>query len=121
MTEPTESELVVLKILWDESPLSARELHQRVSDRRDWSYSTTRTHLNRMVEKELVRRRDSHGLAVFQPAEEKVSLLGGIIRNFSMKVLDMGGSLPASAFAGSELLNEEELAELTRLLEEDAS
>ncbi|MEE2526397.1 BlaI/MecI/CopY family transcriptional regulator [Hyphobacterium sp. HN65] len=121
MTEPTGAELDILKVLWEESPLSARELHQRVSEKRDWSYSTTRTHLNRMVEKGLVRRRDSHGLAVFQAAEEKVSLLGGIIRNFSMKVLDMGGSMPASAFADSELLNEEELAELTRLLEEDES
>ena len=121
MPEPTESELVILKALWEESPLSARELHQRVGGKRDWSYSTTRTHLNRMVEKALVERRDSHGLAVFQAAEEKVSMLGGIIRSFSMKVLDMGGSLPASAFADSELLNDEELAELTRLLEEDGS
>jgi len=121
-TDPSAAELEVLKILWDKSELSAREVHNQVGDEREWSYSTTRTILKRMVDKGLVERRDSHGLAVFLPAARKVDMLGRLIRNFSVRVLEMGGALPASAFADSKLLSEEEYDELSRLLdEEDAS
>ena len=46
-------------------------------------------------------------------------MIGKMIRNFSEKVLEIGGGLPASAFADSKLLDEDEYEELVKLLEED--
>lgn len=115
---PSQAELIVLKQLWASGEQSAREVHERVATVTDWSYSTTRTLLARMVQKGLVEKRDSHGLALYEAAETKVTLIGKMVKSFSQKVLELDGSLPVSAFSDSKLLDEGELDELSRLLEE---
>lgn len=118
--QPTSSELAVLKALWSARRLSAREVHDSAGKALGWSYSTTRTVLLRMVEKGLVQRGAVHGLAVFEPAERKVTTLSRLIRSFAARVLEADPSaLPASTFAGSRLLDEAERAELEALLRED--
>ena len=42
MSIPSMSELCLLKALWKEQPLSAREIHQRVAPELGWSFSSTR-------------------------------------------------------------------------------
>lgn len=116
---PSQAELVVLKQLWASGEQSAREVHDQVATATDWSYSTTRTLLARMVQKGLVEKRDSHGLALYAAGEAKVSLIGKMVKSFSQKVLELDGSLPVSAFSDSKLLDEGELDELSRLLEDD--
>lgn len=115
---PSQAELIVLKQLWASGEQSAREVHERVATVTDWSYSTTRTLLARMVQKGLVEKRDSHGLALYEAAQTKVTLIGKMVKSFSQKVLELDGSLPVSAFSDSKLLDEGELDELSRLLEE---
>ena len=118
-TSPSDAELTVLKHLWARGVQSAREVHDGVSAETGWSYSTTRTLLARMIQKELVEKQDSHGLTLYSASAGKVDLISRMIRNFSQRVLDLDSVLPASAFAESKLLDEADLEELTRLLEED--
>lgn len=114
---PTSSELVLLKALWSAERMSAREVHDAAGRDLGWSYSTTRTVLIRMVDKGLLRRGAVHGLTVFEPAERKVTTLSRLIRNFAARVLEADpGALPASTFAGSRLLDEDEREELEALL-----
>lgn len=116
-TEPNPSELEVLKALWSSQRLSAREIHDRIGDAQGWSYSTTRTVIQRMVDKGLVTKDSVHGLAVFAAADRKVDLISQLVRSFTKRVLEADPSaLPASAFAGSRLLDEAERAELDALL-----
>ncbi|SEO64719.1 Predicted transcriptional regulator [Luteibacter sp. UNC138MFCol5.1] len=113
---PADSELEVLKALWERSPQSARELHDALAERTGWAVSTTRTVLERMRVKELVVREESHGLAVFSPAQTKVEVLGESLGHLFRNVLEVSGRVPVSAFTGSALLNDAELAELERML-----
>jgi predicted transcriptional regulator len=122
--EPNPSELELLKALWREERLSARELHDRVGEAQGWSASTTRTVLRRLVEKGLAARTDYHGLAVYEASAAKVDLISRLVRSFARRVLDVDPkALPASTFAGSALLDEDEREELERLLKaaEDAT
>ncbi|MFS2318430.1 BlaI/MecI/CopY family transcriptional regulator [Maricaulis sp. D1M11] len=116
---PSQAELAVLKHLWADGTLSAREVHARVETETGWSYSTTRTLLVRMVEKGLVEKSDTHGLAVFAAKADKVSLMGRMIRDFTQRVLEIDGPLPVTAFANSKLFSDEEASALRRLLEEE--
>ncbi|MDR6640914.1 MULTISPECIES: BlaI/MecI/CopY family transcriptional regulator [unclassified Luteibacter] len=112
----SDSELEVLKALWEKNPLSARELHDELAARTGWAVSTTRTVLERMRAKELVTRSEAHGLAVFTPATTKVEVLGNSLSHLFRHVLEVPGSLPVSALTGSAILNADELAELDRML-----
>ena len=118
MKQPSKSELTILKTLWSEAPLSAREIQERVGPRLDWSFSTTRTTLSRMVEKSLLQLDTKHGVRVYSPAESKARTLSGVMREFFDTVLEMKGPLPTAAFHDSKMLSEEEWLELDRLLNE---
>jgi BlaI family penicillinase repressor len=117
MTQPpSDTELEILKVFWRDGPLSAREIQTSLPDALDWTASTTRTVLERMRVKGLLARRSVHGLAVYEAARGKADVLGGMLRRVMRQVLEVEGPLPASAFAGSQILSAEELAELETLL-----
>lgn len=115
---PSQAELIVLKQLWADGRQSAREVHVAIEGETGWSYSTTRTLIARMADKGLVAKADMHGLAVFQASVEKVSLMSRMIRDFAANILEIDGPLPATAFANSKLLSEDEAKALSKLLEE---
>ncbi|HEX5005637.1 MAG TPA: BlaI/MecI/CopY family transcriptional regulator [Hyphomonadaceae bacterium] len=119
MATANRSELAILKQLWMKSPKSAREVQDAVFGETGWSYSTTRTLLTRMEEKGLLKRSEVHGVAVYSPALSRVQVLGAMARELTRQVLDIKGALPASMFADSPHLSEEDLAELDAILNAD--
>lgn len=114
-----KTELSVLKQLWPDGRMSAREIHDAVSEETGWSYSTTRTVVTRMEEKGLLTRSDVHGVAVYAPALSRVQVLGAMARELTRQVFDIKGALPASMFADSPHLTKKELAELDEILNAD--
>jgi BlaI family penicillinase repressor len=115
LLNPTDAELEVLKCFWRDGDLSSREVHDRVAAQQDWTPSTTRTVLERMRAKGLLSRRDVHGVAVYSQTRPKVEILTGLMRRFSA-LLDMDTALPATAFTGSQWLDEADIVELEALL-----
>lgn len=117
--EPSETELEILKRFWRDGELSAREVHDRIAPDLDWTPSTTRTVLERMRAKRLLSRREVHGVVVYAHVQPKVQILGRLMRRLS-DLLELDGALPAAAFAGSQILGPEEIAELEAVLAGEA-
>jgi len=69
--KPTESELEILKILWDKENATVREVHDELSKNKDSGYTTTLKLLQIMFEKGLVTRDDSNKTHIYQPAVTK--------------------------------------------------
>jgi predicted transcriptional regulator len=118
MVDPSDAELEVLKLFWRRGPSSVREVQDDYGVSAGWAASTTRTVLERMAAKGLLKRRSVHGLAVYAPAQDKVAVIGRALKKFA-QVLEIDGPLPASAFTGSQILNEDEIAELEAMLKEE--
>ena len=118
MSQIRKSELAILKALWAEAPLSAREIQDKIGPELDWSFSTTRTTLSRMADKSLLRLDTKHGVRVYAPAHSKARTLSGVMRDFFDTFFEMKGPLPTAAFHDSKMLSEEEWLELDRLLSE---
>jgi len=116
MAVPSISELSVLKSLWRQQPLSAREIHDRVADELGWSYSSTRKTLERMLEKGSVRQETRHGVQVYVPVLEKIDTLAAFAHDFGKRVMEMDTPLPVNMFTGSKLVDEAELAQLEQML-----
>ncbi len=66
--KPTESELEILKILWNKEKATVREVHEELSKNKDSGYTTTLKLLQIMFEKGLVTRDDSNKTHIYQPA-----------------------------------------------------
>lgn len=113
---PSNAELELLKCLWRLEACSARELHNGVAASLDWSYSSTRKTLERMVDKGLASETTEHGLNVYRAGVGKVATLAALSADFARRVLEIDGALPVQAFADSRLLSEQELTQLEALL-----
>lgn len=111
----SDTELEILKVFWRDGQLSAREAHERLGTALDWSPSTSRTMMERMRGKGLLSRRDMHGIAVYAHVHPKVQILDGLMRRLSA-LLEVKGVLPVTAFSGSELLDDLEIAALEEAL-----
>lgn len=116
MTTPSISELIVLKSLWRQQPLSAREIHQQVEAELGWSYSSTRKTLERMLEKGSIRQATFHGVQVYEAVLEKVGTLASFAHDFGKRVMEMDAPLPVTMFTGSKLVDDDELSRLEQLL-----
>lgn len=118
MSVPSMSELCLLKSLWKEQPLSAREIHERVAAELGWSFSSTRKTLERMLEKAMVSQQSRHGVLVYEAQLEKVGTLAAFAHDFGRRVMEMDGPLPVNMFTGSKLVDRQELEQLEQMLQD---
>ncbi len=117
--KPSPSELPILQHLWRSGPQSVGEIHKAISEEMGWSRSSTRKTLGRMVDKDLLKVKEKHGLNIYTANAKKVPTLAGMIRSFASDVLGLDGPLPVSSLVNSKILDDKELAELEQLLESD--
>ncbi|MEO6330722.1 MAG: BlaI/MecI/CopY family transcriptional regulator [Ginsengibacter sp.] len=66
--KPTESELEILKILWNNEKATVREVHDELSKIKESGYTTTLKLMQIMFEKGLVKRDDSNKTHIYEPA-----------------------------------------------------
>jgi len=121
LPELSALELEVMKVLWRSKRLSAREVHERVGEALGWAYSTTRTILDRMAKKGVAAKRPFHGLHLYEPAISRPRGLAARVREFAERVLEIDPAPVVSLFAASGALTDEEVEELSRLLQEPAA
>jgi predicted transcriptional regulator len=113
----SRAELDIMKWLWEEGKLSARELHERHTKTYGWAYSTTRTTMDRMVKKGLLAKKDFHGLYLYEPLISKPMGLAQAVKDFADRVIEVDYGAVVSLFARGKALTPEEIEELHRLLE----
>ncbi|HEX8405787.1 MAG TPA: BlaI/MecI/CopY family transcriptional regulator [Duganella sp.] len=115
---PSVSELTLLKALWKQQPLSAREIHDAAADELAWSFSSTRKTLDRMLDKQMVGLQTVHGINVYSARLEKVGTLAAFAHDFGRRVMELDAPLPVTMFTGSKLVDRSELAQLEQMLNE---
>ncbi len=90
----SETELAILKVLWDLGEGTVREVLDARSDHeRDWAYTTAQTLLNRLVDKGFVTSRKQGRAFLFRPTVSRDELLGQSLTQLADSVCD-GASLP---------------------------
>jgi len=115
----SRTELQMLNVLWkSKEGLSVREVHEQVKLTFNWAYSTTKTTMDRMVKKGLLRREDFHGVFLYQAEISKPAGLARLLSFFMNDLLEMDQSALVSLFGRSKALSSSEIDELEQLLEQ---
>ncbi|MFM8571961.1 MAG: BlaI/MecI/CopY family transcriptional regulator [Pirellula sp.] len=115
---PTDSELEILKVLWEKQPCSVRDVHDAiVRDGRPLAYTTVLKLMQIMTEKQLVKRDSSNRAHVYcaaipRPQTQKQLVDDLLDRAFS----GAASELVLHALSGRKS-TPEELAEIRCLLE----
>lgn len=118
----SRTELQMLNVLWkSKEGLSVREVHEQIKDEFEWAYSTTKTTMDRMVKKGLLRREDFHGVFLYQAEISRPAGLARLLSFFMNDLLDMDQSSLVSLFGRSKALSNSEIDELESLLEQQTN
>ena len=114
---PTELELQILKILWQESPLLARGVQATLAaDGRELAKTSGITTLNTMVEKKYLKRKKDANTYLFSPqiSEDEVSnrVLGDVVD----RVFDGSTASVVMKLFDVREIDDDELKELRRAI-----
>jgi predicted transcriptional regulator len=112
-----KSEYEVLKVIWKHGSSSVREVHDQVESSTAWAYTTTKTHMDRMVKRGLLERSESNNTFVYQSLVSKPEGIAKMVQYFADRVLEVNYTSLVSMFSKSEALSDEEIKKLHAILE----
>lgn len=116
--QPTEVELQILRILWDDGPSIARHIHNALQRTKKTTYSTTVKMLSVMLDKALVRRNDTASPQVYRAAVSRDSAGKRLVKDLVDKVYDGAAMSLVLHALKSAKASPDELQEIRRLLDE---
>lgn len=119
MTERiSDAEHAVMEVLWEESPLTAQEVAERVPAERDWSANTVKTLLGRLLAKSVIAHEEDGRRYRYRPLVDRADYVGGESRRF-MDRLFGGKLMPLVAhLAERDGITDQDIAEIEALLKE---
>lgn len=114
----SDAEHVVMEVLWDESPLTAQEVVERVVPDRDWSANTVKTLLGRLLAKQIIAHEEEGRRYRYRPLVAR----GDYVEGESRKLMDrlFGGRLTplVAHLAERDALSADDIAEIEALLKD---
>jgi BlaI family penicillinase repressor len=119
MTERiSDAEHAVMEVLWDESPLTATDVAERVAPSRGWSSNTVKTLLGRLLTKSIIAADEDGRRYLYRPLVER----GDYVEGESRRLIDrlFGGKLTplVAHLAERDALTDDDIAEIEALLKE---
>jgi BlaI family penicillinase repressor len=115
--QPTELELLILHVLWEESPLPVREVRQRLAAAgRELAHTSVLTMLNIMVRKGFLKRSRQGNAFLFTPKVQRESMSRRLVRGLVDRVFRGSTAAVMQCLLDSAELTPEELSEIRQLV-----
>lgn len=114
----SEAEHAVMEVLWDENPLTAQEVAERIAPERDWSANTVKTLLGRLMAKQAIGAEEDGRRYRYRPLIAREGYVVGKSRRLIDRLF--GGRLAplVAHLAERDELSADDIAEIETLLKE---
>ena len=114
----SKTELLVLKVLWEQGPATVREIHSVLTEQgRDWAYTTVLTLLQRLESKGYVTSEKSGIAHIFRPLVSREGLLRHRLRELAREVTDGAATPLVQALVEGHRFSEEDIERFRELLD----
>ncbi len=120
MKTPTELELEILKVLWERSPLTVREVQEGLASGgvgRELAHTSVITMLHIMVRKKLLRSKKEGKSYLFWPQVSEDQVGQGVLGDVLKRVFDGSAQNVVLNLLEVANLDAEQLADLKRLID----
>lgn len=117
LPKPTEAELELLRILWENQPATVREIHDALNRERAAGYTTTLKMLQIMTAKGLVVRDEANRAHVYRASISQDEMQSKILRDLSMRLFAGSAAQLAMHALAMEPASADELEEIRALIE----
>lgn len=112
----SEAEWLVMKVVWKKSPCSAQQIIDALSSSTDWSATTIKTLINRLLRKGVLDFEKQGKAYLYSPVRTEEECRGNEAQSFLDRVFDGALSPMLAHFVRSRRLSPKELQELERIL-----
>jgi len=112
----SESEWLVMKVIWDENPITSNRIVEILSDSTSWNPKTIKTLLSRLVKKGAVGHDNEGRSYLYYPLIEEEVLVKAESQSFLKRVFRGALKPMIATMVESEELSAEEIEELKSLL-----
>lgn len=114
----SDAEHAVMEVLWEESPLTAQEVSERVAPERAWSANTVKTLLGRLLAKSIIGHEEDGRRYLYRPLVQRGDYVDGESRRLMDRLF--GGKLSplVAHLAERDALTTQEIEEIEALLKE---
>lgn len=114
----SDAEHAVMEVLWDEAPLTAQEVAERVDPAREWSANTVKTLLGRLLAKEAIAHEEDGRRYLYRPQVRREDYVEGESRRLIDRLF--GGRLSplVAHLAERDALTARDIAEIEALLKD---
>lgn len=120
--QPSEAELEILQILWNDQPLTVREIHEIISQTKNVGYTTVLKQMQRMADSEkgkgLLTRYKEGKVHYYSAAIQKSDVQTSSLNRFVDAVFNGSTSDLIMHALGNKPTSKEELEELEKWLKE---
>jgi BlaI family penicillinase repressor len=112
----TEGEWAILQVVWDSQPCAAPTVQEVLQSEKDWTYSTVKTMMDRMVAKGLLKTEKIRNLILYNAAVTRKEAQHSEIMRTVKRAFD-GAFTPMMQFLlDSNKLSEDQLAKLEAMI-----
>ena len=114
----SDAEHAVMEVLWDESPLTAQDVAERVDPAKGWSANTVKTLLGRLLAKAAVAHEADGRRYLYRPAVARDDYVSGESRRLIDRLF--GGKLTplVAHLADRDELTAQDIAEIEAILKD---
>jgi len=112
----SEAEWTVMKVLWNESPLTADDVVTALDDTTSWSPRTIKALLNRLINKKALGFQREGRKYLYYPLAEEAACVRAESKSFLQRVYGGAVTPMLAMFLEEEELTPQEIAELRKVL-----
>ena len=112
----SDAEHAVMEVLWDDSPLTAQDVAERVASTREWSSNTVKTLLGRLLTKNVIAHEADGRRYLYRPLVAREDYVEGESRRLIDRLF--GGKLTplVAHLAERDALSAQDITEIEALL-----
>jgi predicted transcriptional regulator len=121
LPRPTESELELLRILWEKQPATVREIYDALNMERPSGYTTVLKLLQIMTAKGLVVRDEANRAHIYRSAISQDAMQSKILKDLSVRLFSGSAAQLALHALAMEPASDTELDEIRALLQKRTS
>ena len=112
---PTNGELEILRVLWQQGPSTVRQVHKTLAIDKQTSYNTTLKLMQIMNEKGIVTRDESERPQIYQAALPEEQMQQRLVADFLRRAFGGSARKLVAALTATDI-SDDELKEIRRLL-----
>ncbi len=117
VSKPTEAELEILSVLWEQSSCTVREVNDRLNEKKKVGYTTTLKIMQLMYEKKMLSRDESRRSHLYAPTVKESETRKLLVDRFLETTFGGSAMKLVMQVLGNHQASDEEIARIKELLD----